>query len=43
MYTISYSSELENKKDYEIRIDVPPEMREFFQGSGEHPLSPLSY
>ena len=43
MYKISYSYDLEKQKDYEIKIGPPEEMADFFQCSGEYPLSPLPY
>ena len=43
MYIITYAYELENLKGYEIKIEPPEEMAEFFRWGGAYTQSPLSY
>jgi len=43
MFIITQSLELEKIKNYEIHIEPPGEMKDFFRGSEEHQLSLLPY
>jgi hypothetical protein len=43
MYIITYTYKLEQLKDYELQVEPPEEMRDFFRNSGVYPLSILSY